>query len=166
MITLLKSPRARNRYALSAATRRHAVEHAVREKELTARFSSLIQDEISPVLNSPWHAAAASLLFVSSDAATARFLDDFLRAKSLVKESTTQDIDLDEIDSAILSATLSWRVALHSAQIKGKRGVGPDGSLLSLDQRDSLKKAKTFSSIEAALGVLRDIGYVVNLFTI
>lgn len=165
MITLLKSPRARNRYALSAATRRHAVEHAVREKELTARFSSLIQDEISPVLNSPWHAAAAPLLFVSSDAATARFLDDFLRAKSLVKEST-QGIDLDEVDSAILSATLSWRVALHSAQIKGKRGVGPDGSLLSLDQRDRLKKARTFTSIETALDVLRDMGYVVNLLAI
>lgn len=110
------------RYVISMLAKM-SVPETSRAKRICGSFNALIE-EMSPYLCAK-QVPLTPKLFDQTDSATATFIEDFNRARRLL-DSLKYGTVLDEADRAVLSATLSWRTALHNSQLKSLRRTVTD----------------------------------------
>lgn len=147
--TEMAPPRVRARYVLSMMAK-GSMTGVSRAKEIRARFAKLIS-EMAPYLNEA-QVAKTPHLFDLADRTTAAFIADFARARDLL-DGLNVTTSLDELDSAVLTATLSWRIALHSAQLKRHRWAGTGEAPVTLSHRETDRDA--LSALVRALRLAR-----------
>lgn len=155
---------ARARYAASSLKHHRSLVAVSRARETLRSFADLNAEVDATVTDASAIIAMPSLLD-SRSVATAQFHADRDAAQQVI-DGTNSATEMERMESAVLSAVLSWRVARDSARMKLQRGVHADGSRYAVDDRLALDEARTAVQRGAAcsdvINILNKTGFCLD----